>query len=123
MMEEGLSLGPIRHQPAQPSVLFPDLEELLVDLLVDPRHPDEPGGPDLLEGLDQRALEGVLVSEPDGGAAVEAEVDIDDLGRDVAEGEVGDTVLLVVVPLPHLLTRLDDPGDVILGQEHSFRII
>ena len=94
-----------------------------MDLLVDPGHPDEPGGPHLQEGVYQRPLERGLVREPDGGAAVEAEVDVDDLGRDVAEGEVGDTVLLVEVPLPHLLTRLDDPGDVILGQENTLRVI
>ena len=116
-------LGPVCHQPAQPRVLFAQLEKLLVDLLVDPRHPDEPGGPHLLEGLDQRALERGLIRKPDSGASVEAEVDVNDLGRDVAEGEVGDAVLLVVVPLPHLLAGLDDPGDVILGQENSFGVI
>ena len=91
-----------------------------MDLLVNSRHPDEPGGSDLLESLNQRSLKRGLVREPNSGAVVEAEVNVDDLGRDVTEREVGDAVLLVIVPLPHLLTCLDDPGDVILGQENSF---
>ena len=41
----------------------------------------------------------------------------------MAEGEVRHADLLVVIPVEDVLAGLDDPGDVVLGQEDTFRFI
>ena len=41
----------------------------------------------------------------------------------MAEREVGHADLLVVVPVENVLAGLDDPGDVVLGQEDTLGFI
>ena len=111
-----LSLRPGAQHLHQSAGLGPHLHQPLVHLLVDPGDSDEPGGPGLQQGVHQSSLQGSLVSKPDRGSAEEAQIDVDDLGRHVTEGQVGDADLLVVVPVEDVLTGLDDPGDVVLTQ-------
>ena len=105
------------------STLGRHLLQLVRNLLVDARHPDEPRWLRLDQSFNEGALQSILVREPDGGPAEHGEVDVDHLGGHVAEREVGHADLLVVVPVENVLTGLNDPGYVVLGQENTFRLI
>ena len=101
-----LVLGPVTDHLLDSSVLPPYLQHGLVYLLIDPGHSYEPCWSHLIQSVDQRTLQCCLVCEPYCGSSEEAEIDINDLGSNVTERKVGDTVLSINGPVKYLLTNL-----------------
>ena len=139
---EGGLLRPVGNHLLHAGVLFRDLSHLLLDLLPNPRHPEEPCGPDLLQSVDQSSLQSLVISKPNCGSAVSCEVDVDDLQflmqcknwilfsehdclhlrGDVTEGQVGDALLHVPPPVVHLLGRAARPGQAVLADHHALGV-
>ena len=57
-----------------------------------PGYPQEDGGSNFFQGLEERALEGIWLSEPAGAGTGEDGEDVHQLGCYVTEREVGDDV-------------------------------
>ncbi len=70
-----------------------DSYHLLLDLFPDPRYPKEQGGLDLLQGVGQGSLQGVLVCEVGRPVAGHENEDVEDVCGDVTQREVADETL------------------------------
>ena len=120
VVAEAGALGPVGHDALEAAGALSNLDHLLLDLLVDPGDAEEEGGPDLLEGVDQGALERVPVGKVDGGLGGHGHPDVDHLGGGVAEGKVGDEGVL----LRHAQVLVRDPGgegQVVVGHHDTLQ--
>ena len=106
MMMGCLTLGPVSQPSLGSTILFSDLKHCFLNFLVNSWHSNKPGWSHFTKSVNQRPLEGCFVCKPDCGSTKEAEIDVNDLGSNVTQWQIRDTVLSIDGPVEYLLTNL-----------------